>query len=168
MKYEVIVGGKTFEVEVDSEAVRIGSRTMPARISSIPGSPLTRLAIDGVSRTYAMSRVAEGWAVQRGGRTWVVEISDERTRSLRQIVGTKKPGVGSGTVRAPMPGLVLRLEVEQGQRVAAGAGLLVLEAMKMENEIRAGEGGVVTKILVRAGQAVEKGAVLVEISAAQG
>jgi len=67
-----------------------------------------------------------------------------------------------------MPGLVLRLEVEEGQAVRIGTGLLVLEAMKMENEIRAVEVGVVRKILVRAGQAVEKGAVLVEISPQQG
>jgi pyruvate carboxylase subunit B len=116
-----------------------------------------------------MSRSAEGWLVQHGGRTWPVEIVDERTRSLRQMVGTKKPvgAGGAGAVRAPMPGLVLRLEVEEGQTVLAGDGLLVLEAMKMENEIRSSEAGVVKRILVRAGQAVEKGAVLVELAAKQ-
>jgi pyruvate carboxylase subunit B len=67
-----------------------------------------------------------------------------------------------------MPGLVLRLEVETGQRIEAGAGLLVLEAMKMENEIRAPVGGVVERIQVGAGQAVEKGAVLIEIAEPQG
>jgi pyruvate carboxylase subunit B len=164
LKYEVVVGGKTFEIEVDAATVRIGARTIATRIVSIPETPLRRVAINGVSRTYAMSRSADGWLVQRGGRTWPVEITDERARSLRQMVGVKKPAVSGGSIRAPMPGLVLRLEVEEGQRVSPGTGLLVLEAMKMENEIRALEAGVVNRILVRAGQAVEKGTVLVEIA----
>jgi pyruvate carboxylase subunit B len=61
-----------------------------------------------------------------------------------------------------MPGLVVRLEVEPGQAVVAGAGVLVLEAMKMENELRAPAGARVKAVLVRPGQAVEKGQVLVE------
>jgi pyruvate carboxylase subunit B len=64
-----------------------------------------------------------------------------------------------------MPGLVLRLEVEVGQRVETGAGVVVLEAMKMENEIRAAGPGVVRAVHVVVGQAVEKGAPLVELVA---
>jgi pyruvate carboxylase subunit B len=165
VKYEVTVGGKTFEVEVEAATVRLGSRTMETRLVAVPGSPLRRVAVDGVSRTYAMSRSAEGWLVQHGGRTWPVEIVDERTRSLRQMVGTKKPvgAGGAGAVRAPMPGLVLRLEVEEGQTVLAGDGLLVLEAMKMENEIRAERDGRIGKIFVQPGQAVEMGNPLFEL-----
>jgi biotin carboxyl carrier protein len=66
-------------------------------------------------------------------------------------------------VKAPMPGLVLRLEVEVGQRVEPGTGVVVLEAMKMENEIKAQGSGVVAAIHVEAGQAVDKGTPLVEI-----
>jgi pyruvate carboxylase subunit B len=64
-----------------------------------------------------------------------------------------------------MPGLVVRLEVEPGQTVAPGGGVLVLEAMKMENELRSPAGGRVRAVLVRAGQAVEKGQTLVEFEA---
>ena len=69
--------------------------------------------------------------------------------------------LGSG--KAPMPGMVLRVGVEPGATVSAGQGVLVLEAMKMENEIRAGAGGIVTSVLVEAGMAVEKGTPLVAI-----
>ena len=61
--------------------------------------------------------------------------------------------------------MVLRLEVGEGSRVEPGTGVLVLEAMKMENEIRASSGGVVTKVLVAVGSPVEKGAPLMEIEA---
>ena len=62
-----------------------------------------------------------------------------------------------------MPGMILRLEVEEGQAVTRGVGLVVLEAMKMENEIRAPEDGVVVRIHAEPGRAVEKGAPLVEL-----
>ena len=65
-----------------------------------------------------------------------------------------------------MPGLVVRVQVEAGQSVAAGAGVVVLEAMKMENELRAATAGTVRTVRVRAGEAVEKGQVLVEFEAA--
>jgi biotin carboxyl carrier protein len=64
-----------------------------------------------------------------------------------------------------MPGLVLRIQVQQGQAVVAGQPIVALEAMKMENELRATAPGVVQTIAVVAGQAVEKGAVLVEFAA---
>ena len=63
-----------------------------------------------------------------------------------------------------MPGMVVRVTVKPGEQVFPGAGLLVLEAMKMENEIRTGQGGVVKEVFVRAGQAVDKGAALIEIA----
>ncbi len=163
MKYDVTVGGRTFDLHVDGETVTIAGRSVSGRLVAIPASPLVRLSVDGVSRTYAMTRVPGGWKIQRDGRVWMVEIIDERSRSLRRLVGSPKARRDDGMVRAPMPGLVVRLEVEQGQQVAAGAGLLILEAMKMENEIRAASGGIVKRILVRPGQAVEKGSDLVEM-----
>jgi biotin carboxyl carrier protein len=63
-----------------------------------------------------------------------------------------------------MPGLVVRLEVQEGQRVAAGAPLIVVEAMKMENELRAPRAGRVSKIHVKRGAAVERGAILVTLT----
>ncbi|HET9581623.1 MAG TPA: acetyl-CoA carboxylase biotin carboxyl carrier protein subunit [Gemmatimonadota bacterium] len=66
-------------------------------------------------------------------------------------------------VRAPMPGLIVAVEVEEGDRVEAGAGLVVIEAMKMENEIVAPAGGKVTAIGVRPGQAVERDAMICTI-----
>ncbi len=72
--------------------------------------------------------------------------------------------VGGGVVKAPMPGLVVRVEVVVGQRVNVGAGLVVVEAMKMENELRATRAGVVETIHVAAGQTVDKGASLVSFA----
>jgi pyruvate carboxylase subunit B len=62
-----------------------------------------------------------------------------------------------------MPGLVVRIEASVGDRVSAGAGLVVVEAMKMENELRATRPGIVAKVHVQTGTAVEKGAMLVSL-----
>jgi pyruvate carboxylase subunit B len=103
------------------------------------------------------------WTVLRGGEITEVAVEDERARQLRGVGGGGERKLRGGVVVAPMPGLVLRVEVQQGQTIGPGTGVAVLEAMKMENQISAVSGGVVTKVHVKAGQAVEKGALLVEV-----
>jgi pyruvate carboxylase subunit B len=97
-----------------------------------------------------------------------VAVIDDRTRQIQALTGQKRTTAGGGVVRAPMPGLVVRLEVTVGERVAAGSGLVVVEAMKMENELRAPRAGVVATVHVAVGQAVEKGMPLVTITEAEG
>src|SRR2546421_744162 len=89
-----------------------------------------------------------------------------RTRAGRGGGGPerRRSRAGPAVVRAPMPGLVVRVEVADGQRVEAGAGLVVVEAMKMENELRAPRAGVVQTVHVAVGQAVEKGMPLVTVA----
>jgi len=91
-------------------------------------------------------------------------VQDERSREIEAVSGKDQPVVAGGTVRAPMPGLVVRIEVAEGQQVDAGAGLVVVEAMKMENELRAPRPGMVQTVHVAVGQAVEKGASLVTLA----
>ncbi|ASJ06533.1 acetyl-CoA carboxylase biotin carboxyl carrier protein subunit [Thermococcus pacificus] len=70
---------------------------------------------------------------------------------------------GEGVVTAPMPGKILRILVKEGEQVKTGQGLLILEAMKMENEIPAPKDGVVKKILVKEGDTVDTGQALIEL-----
>jgi pyruvate carboxylase subunit B len=91
-----------------------------------------------------------------------VEVLDERTRYIRSLSGGVERQLESPVLKAPMPGLVLRVQVEPGQRVPAGAGLVVLEAMKMENELKSRFDAVIKAIRVQPGEAVEKGQVLLE------
>lgn len=157
------IGDRTFEVDVNGGRVRVGRREFAASLLSIAHGPLRRLEIAGESRTYAVVRVPNGWTLHRGGTSWPARVIDERARTVEKLVGRGATHAPDGAVRAPMPGLVLRIEVSEGQAVAAGAGLVVLEAMKMENEIRAPAAGVVRKVLVEQGQAVDKGTTLVEL-----
>jgi biotin carboxyl carrier protein len=124
--------------------------------------------LDGSSWTVAVEPLDQADGVA-GGR-WVfgvvgervdVEVVDERTRQIEAVAGRRPVAAASGVVVAPMPGLVVRVQVVEGQHVEAGAALVVVEAMKMENELRAARAGVVRTIHVTIGQAVEKGALLV-------
>jgi biotin carboxyl carrier protein len=99
--------------------------------------------------------------VARGHRLDVAVESDQM-RALASTLGPRS-GAGEGTVVSPMPGRVLKVLVAEGERVALGAALVVVEAMKMENELSAARAGTVRKIHVAPGQTVESGALLVEI-----
>lgn len=168
MRYAVTVGEQTFDIEVDGDAVRIDGKETPASLVGIPSTPLRQLVLGSRSRTLAVLREGETWLVQWAGERVAVTVLDERSRRLQAMAAKHGSSGGGAVVRAPMPGLVLRVEVEVGQHVTAGTGLLVLEAMKMENEIAAPTAGVVTGIRVGAGEAVEKGVALVEIGTDEG
>ncbi|MBI1966392.1 MAG: acetyl-CoA carboxylase biotin carboxyl carrier protein subunit [Gemmatimonadetes bacterium] len=137
--------------------------------AAIPGTPLYHLLMGGDSWTVA-AQPLEGvgrWALGAVGERWEVEVVDDRTWQIQALIGRRAGGGHGGVVKAPMPGLVVRIEVAPGQRVAPGAGLVVVEAMKMENELRAAGAGVVTGVHVEVGQAVEKGAPLVTVEAVE-
>jgi pyruvate carboxylase subunit B len=130
---------------------------------------LRRLSLEGKSyRVVALPGEARGgWDLQLGGERIRVDVVDERTRTIRAMTARNNGPQGPKPVRAPMPGMVVRVEVEPGQHVGAGQGVVIIEAMKMENELKADAAGVVSKVLVTAGTAVEKGAVLIEFAPVQ-
>jgi len=163
MKYFITVAGQAIEVEVDGDHVTLGDRTYTATLGGIPGTPIRQLLLDGRPVELALHGEGQGrWTVMRRGERWEVEVVDERTRHIRSLAGSGAERRTGGVLRAPMPGLVVRVAAAAGDQVAAGTSVVVLEAMKMENELRAPAAGVVRAVLVAPGQAVEKGQVLIE------
>jgi biotin carboxyl carrier protein len=137
-----------YEVVVDAEAARAG---------------LHSLRLDGIQHEVAVRRHGEdAWWVSTVHGSGSVEVSDPLTHLAAQTRGGKG-GRRRQTVKAYMPGRVVTLLVPEGQEVTTGQGILVLEAMKMENEIRAEHDGAVTKIHVQPGQAVDTGDPLFEL-----
>ena len=164
MKYYVRVNGQEIEVSVDGDQVTVGGRTMTASLEAVPGSPLRHLVIDGHSFAIPVEPKGRGeWTLMPRGERFDVEVVDERTRHIRGLTSTGDRRSGPAALKAPMPGLVVRVQVEVGQRVTAGTPVIVLEAMKMENQLKAPSAAVVTAVHVSAGEAVEKGRVLLEL-----
>jgi biotin carboxyl carrier protein len=167
MRYTVMVKGQEHEVTVDGSTVSSDGVQADARLVDLEGTPvrLVRIA-DRVCRVLA--RRAEGvgrYTIELGGFRFEVEVLDERTRAIRQLAGAAARPAGSSALVAPMPGLVVRVLCQPGDKVQAGQRLIVIEAMKMENELRAPNAGVVRTVAVTNGSAVEKGAPLVELDA---
>jgi biotin carboxyl carrier protein len=165
MKYFVDVAGQEVEVEVDGDRITVGARTYTAGLESVPGTPIRQLLVDGRPVALAVNGAGRGqWTLTLRGERWDAEVVDERTRHIRSLTGRGGGRQSAGALRAPMPGLVVRVQVTPGQQVTPGMGLVVLEAMKMENELRAPAAAVVRAVLVEAGQTVEKGQTLVELA----
>ena len=163
MKYLVSAAGQELEVEVDGDRVVVGSVEHRATLAVIPGTPLRQLLVDGRASGLGVDSEGRGrWILSSYGERWDVEVLDERTHHIRGLAGSRGHRSGPSALKAPMPGLVVRLHVEPGQKIAPGSRLVVLEAMKMENELRATGSAVVRTVLVRPGEAVEKGQVLIE------
>lgn len=161
MRYFVTLEGSTVEVDLSGERPRVNGREVEADLAQVAGSSLWHLRADG--RSYPLDLrpgIARGeWEVTIGGRNVTATAVDERTRTIRDLAGAQEVET-ERTILAPMPGLVVRVEVEVGEAVRAGQGVVIVEAMKMENELKAPGDGVVARIEVEAGETVEKGAVL--------
>ncbi len=137
------------------------SRSGPAPTSSTSTAAQSRSTVNGWKR---IGRPYPGWALGAAGERFEVEVQDDRSRQIEALTGQGRKVAAGGVVKAPMPGLVVRVEVSEGKAVEVGEGLVVVEAMKMENELRATYKGVVERIHVKAGDRVEKGAPLVTLS----
>jgi biotin carboxyl carrier protein len=150
--YDVTVGDRVYRIE--AATARTGGQNL--------GS-LRSLLIDGAQHEVAVHHQGEGvyWVSTRQG-AGAVEVADPLTALATQS-RTAKGGRRRQTVKAYMPGRVVTLLVAEGAEIAAGQGVLVLEAMKMENEIRAEHDGTVGKIHVQPGQAVDNGTPLFEL-----
>ena len=165
MKYIVQVGTERVEVELDGETATVGEATLPARLTDVPATPVRLVALgDEVHRVIARREAGRGlYTLWVDGWRYEVEALDERARAIQDLTAATAAPSGPAPLVAPMPGLVVRVNVAEGDEVAAGQGLVVMEAMKMENELRASAAGRVRRVLATPGTAVEKGAVLVEV-----
>jgi biotin carboxyl carrier protein len=166
MKYVVLLDGQTIEVEVEGDRVTVDGQSHSATLGFIAGTPLRQLLIDGRPLTLSVEAIGRGrWALAPKGERWEMEVLDERTRHIRTLAPGGDRRRVAGALKAPMPGLVVRIQVQPGQEVEAGTPLVVLEAMKMENELKAPGPAVIKAIRVSQGDAVEKGQVLLELDA---
>ena len=165
MRYYVTVGHRTFEVELGPDGTRVDGRPLDATLAHVEGTELRSLLVDGVSyRILAGAAHGDPRDLHLRGRRFAVEAVDERTRTIREMTGSAGGPSGPKPIRAPMPGLVVKVEVAEGDAVASGQGVVIVEAMKMENELTAQSDAVVRRILVAEGDAVEKDQVLVDLA----
>lgn len=166
MKYEVQLSssseGKTrvIELERDGVAWRVTLDGRPVAVDAAEIAPNTlSILVDGESFEISVTPSPDGkLKLQAGSREFIAEVIDPRAWSGRRHGSVEAEG--RQQIVAPMPGKVVRLLVKSGDRVEASQGLLVVEAMKMQNEIRSPKSGIVERVVAKEGQAVNAGDVL--------
>lgn len=165
MKYLVDVNGERITVELDGAHATVDGTRHDVSLTHVAGTPVRLVRIgEQVHRVVARRGASRGlWQLDVDGTRVEAEALDERLRAIKDLTAAAAVASGPAPLLAPMPGLVVRVAVAVGDTVSAGQGLVMIEAMKMENELRATAAGVVTAVRAIAGEAVNKGAVLVEL-----
>jgi pyruvate carboxylase subunit B len=164
VKYIVQLNDQRKAVSIEPDGASYEDEApLRAELSDIEGSPVRMVKLGThVYRVVAEKRQGKGqYTLWVDGHRFETEALDERTRSIRDLSAASAGPSGPAPIIAPMPGLIVRVNVSVGDRVEAGQGLVVMEAMKMENELRATAAGTVKSVEVTPGTAVEKGALLV-------
>jgi len=166
MKFWVTLEGREAEVEFHAADGRlyldVEGRKIEADFQRLPDGEVYSLLVDGKSHEVRVSPTGSGVDVSHGGSTFPVEVRHPLEKLL-QSVQRASGASGAETISAPMPGLVVSLKVKTGDVVAAGQGVAVIEAMKMQNELVAKHGGVVEQVLVAERASVGAGTALIKI-----
>ena len=166
MKYVVQLNDRRHTVSIEPDGVKYEDEA-PVRgeLSDIEGSSVRMVKLGThVHRVVTEKGQGRGkYTLWVDGYRFESEALDERTRAIRDLSAANAAPSGPAPIIAPMPGLIVRVSVSVGDRVEAGQGLVVMEAMKMENELRATAPGTVRSVNVTPGTAVEKGTLLVEL-----
>lgn len=167
MKYFVNVGGRDFEVEVKDRAgkleVHVGGERVDCDYAEVDRAGQVALMLESSGYGVSLAGTQNDYDVTLAGHRYGVRIEDERERAAHAAERAKHKG--GGVVKAVMPGVIVELNVAEGDPVEEGQALLILEAMKMQNEIGAPGAGRVKRLFVSPGEAVAAGAKLVELEA---
>lgn len=156
MKYVTTIEDKEFNVEIiDEKHIRINEQVLEVDFMAVNGQPVYSLLIDGKSYEAYIYPEERDWQVLLRGRQYKAIVEDEREKRLKTSVGAKTED-GEFHLKAPMPGLVISVPVEEGQQVKKGQVLVILESMKMQNELKSPRDGSVHRIRVKPGESVEQ------------
>jgi biotin carboxyl carrier protein len=150
-----------FELAVEGDPETSGS--VPVRLQHVFREKYL-VSLGHRSAPVHIDRVKDGYRVVLYGHEFQARVQDARLHRLKEEVGGRHGSAGPTEVIAPMPGLVVDVEVAAGDEVTRGQGVVVIESMKMENEIRSSADGRVERVLVEPGQAVEKGQSLLKLT----
>ena len=164
MKYVTTVGETDYVIEIlDRGRVSVDGKVMDVDFENISGQPVFSMVMDGKSYEAYVYEGEDEWQVLLLGQQYPIKVEDEREKRLKAAAGGAVAESGEYHLKAPMPGLVVSVAVQVEQEVAKGDVLVILESMKMQNELRAPRPGKVTRLRVKAGETVEQRQTLLTI-----
>ena len=157
MKYIATLGDQAHEIDinVEGEIVADGQR-LTVDFQSVADQPVYSLIINGKSYEASVFATEARVDVLLQGKLFQVTVEEERQKRLRESSAAVVMPEGEYTLKAPMPGLVVSVPVQEGQSVQRGDNLVILESMKMQNELKAPREGTVERIRIKAGDSVDQ------------
>ena len=164
MRYISTIGDQEFDIEiVDENELIFNGENLTFDFDNITGQPIISLLVDGQSHEAFVYPADDVWHVYLRGRLHTVRVEDERERMFRESTGEGLGARAEFHLKAPMPGLVIDVQVEEGEEVSVGDVLVVLESMKMQNELKAPQAGNVTRLRVAPGDSVEQNETMLSV-----
>ncbi len=164
MKYVVTINEREYQVEIlDEKRINVDGTELDVDFQSVSGQPIYSLILSGHSYEAFVSPNQSEWQVMLHGNLYDVRVEDERERRLRAASGAGASEHQEFQLKAPMPGLVVAIPVSEGQEVKKGEVLVILESMKMQNELKSPKAGKVGYVRVEPGSSVEQRQVLLSV-----
>jgi biotin carboxyl carrier protein len=164
MKYVSTIGGREYLIEiVDDRHVVVDGIAYEVDFDSVSEQPVFSLLLDGKSYESYVYPSEDGWQVLMHGNLYLANVEDERERRLRAASRGSVADREEYYLKAPMPGLVVSLPVGEGRRVERGDVLVILESMKMQNELKSPRPGTVARVRVKVGDSVEQRQTLLSV-----
>ncbi|HSM55838.1 MAG TPA: biotin/lipoyl-containing protein [Candidatus Sulfomarinibacteraceae bacterium] len=164
MKYVTTVNDKEYIIEIDQEnEITVNGQKRQVDFQQLSNGGALSLIIDHQSLEAIVDEREDAWEVLLHGELYTVRVQDERSYRLAQARGQLSEDRDTVIIRSPMPGLILNVLVEEGDSVNKGQTVVILESMKMENELRAARDGQIARVHVEKGASVEKNQDLVTI-----
>ena len=164
MKYVTTINGKQFEIDIQKDgSLLVNGESREVDFLAL-GPSLYSLLTQNVSYELVVEERGNQIEVLMRGKLYSGHVLDERAQLMASRRGGFAPESGEISIKAPMPGLIVALPVHEGQEVRAGQTVVILESMKMQNELKTPRDGTVQRVSVQAGQSVEQNKVLVTIT----
>lgn len=164
MKYIATVNDQEFEIEVGQDReIRVNGERYGVNFHQLPEGGLVSLLLNNLSYEAVVEARDDVWEVLLRGELYSVSVQDERAYRLAKARGGDTAVHGDAIIQSPMPGIIIATPVAEGDVVHKGDKIIILESMKMENELRSPRDGIVARVQVKPGDGVEKGQVLAVI-----
>lgn len=169
MKYITTINGNEYQVELlEYGRVVVNGKEYDTDVQTLSNSGVVSLIVNNRSYEAAVApEERDSWQILLNGELYQARVQDERAYRLAKARGELDADTGEVPTKSPMPGVIVSVPVAEGEAVTKGQTLVILESMKMENELKATRDGVVIGVKTSAGASVEKGAVLVIIGDAE-
>jgi len=164
MKYLTIINGTTFDIEIQNDGtLLVNGEKRAVDFLSYGDEALYSIIMDTVSHELLIDEQDGEYEILMRGKRYTGTVLDERAQLVASRGSSKMVHSGEISIRAPMPGLIVAIPVQEGQEVKAGQTVVILESMKMQNELKSPRDGIVQRLSVESGQSVEQNKLLVTI-----